>query len=151
MAEKKKLTPEERKKVAAQIADLQAALDEVEDAEGAKEEAAAKAELEKERAATAALFSKLDLTEEDYDLLVKSLAAGTEDRTREIVREELGEEPGSGEGEGNPEAGGLGELQEDPGAPPNPAPQPPEDPPISKHWTEKRFGWGQDAAPGEKV
>lgn len=143
MTAKKKLTPEERKKIEAQILDLQEAVKDVDDAEGGAEEAAAKADLEKERAATAALFDRLGLTEDDYDLLVKSLAAGTEGRTREIVREELGEEPPAGEGEGT-EGGGLQELQEDPAAPPTTLVAPPEDAPQSKHWTEKRFGWGKD-------
>lgn len=144
MAEKKKLTPEERKKVEAQIADLQSALDDVDDASTAAEEAAAQADLERERAATAALFDKLDLTEEDYDLLVAALATGTEQRTREIVREELGEDPPGDGGAGGGPDGGLGDLQDDPAAPPVGDPPAPDDPPKSAHWTEKRFGWNKD-------
>lgn len=146
MAPKKTLSAADKKKVEAQIKDLQEALEDVEDAEGGSDEAAANAELERERAATAALFDKLGLDESDYDLLVRSLAAGTESRTREIVREELGEEPPGGEpsGEPPPEAGGLGELEENPSAPPNTDPPPPESPPASKHWTERKFGWGKD-------
>jgi hypothetical protein len=150
--EKKKLTPEEAEKVRAQIADLQEALDDVEEASTPQEEKEAAAELERERAATAALFDRLNLTEEDYDLLVRSVAAGTEERTREIVREELGEEPPAtpaGEGEG--EGGGLAELEENPAAPPVTNPPPPEDPPKTQHWTEKRFLFGKDTPPEEKV
>ena len=142
MAEKKKLTPEERKKVEKQIADLQAALKEQDDAEGAAAAADAAEDVEEEREKLAQLFDRLGLTEEDYDLLAGAFAAGAEERTRQIVREELAaEEEAAGDGS-------LGELGDNPDAGAVEPPAPDNPPPPSKHWTEKRlFGGKKDEGP----
>jgi hypothetical protein len=91
MAEKKKLTPAERKKVEDQIKELQDSLEEREEATP-EDQAAADAEVERQRQATAELFDRLGITEEDWTVLSAAFAAGTEDRTRRIVREELAAE-----------------------------------------------------------
>lgn len=132
---KKKLTAAERAKVEKQIKDLQEALKDEEEATGAAAAADASEEVEEQRQKLAALFDRLGLTEEDYDLLAGALAAGTEERTREIVREELAAE------EEAANAGTVAELGADPEA--GAVAPPPEDspPPPSKHWTEKKvFG-----------
>lgn len=131
MAEKKKLTPEERKKIEDQIAELNEALKD--QAEGE----ATPAEVEEEKRKLAALFDRLNITEEDYDVLVAGLAAGTEERTRRIVREELAAEE---EGE---EGGSLKDLETDPNAPPNTQKPPPDQEPKAKHWTERKL-FGKD-------
>lgn len=143
MPEKKKqLSAAERKAVEKQIADLQAALDDQEEATGAAASADAAEDVEAEREKLANLFDRLGLSEEDYDLLAGALATGTEERTRQIVREELAAEE---EGKGGGDGGSLGELEENPAAPavdPPPADKPP---PPSKHWTQKRlFGKGEE-------
>jgi hypothetical protein len=134
MAEKKKLTPAEQEKIKQQIADLQKALEEQEEAKGAEQAAEATEEVEEQRAKTAALFDRLGITEEDWPVLSAALAAGTEERTRAIVREEL-----AAEEEAENDKGSLGELKDDPAAPPVKQDKPPEEPPASKHWTEKKI------------
>jgi hypothetical protein len=144
MAEaKKKLTPAERKKIEEQVAALQASLDEQEEATGAEASAEAAEEVEEQRERLASLFTKLDISEEDYDLLAGAFASGTEERTRQIVREELAAEEESGGAGGDD--GSLGALEDDPSKPP--IEPPPEDtpPPPSKHWSEKKiFGKKDD-------
>lgn len=141
MPEKKKLTAVERKKIEEQIASLQEALEAEEVAKTPEEEAAAEEELAEQRRRTAELFDKLDLTEEDYDLLVRSVASGSEEELRRIVREELAS---AATPEGEPE-GSVKKLQKDPKAPAVPGDSPPEEPPASKHWTEKKlFGRGEE-------
>lgn len=136
MAEKKKLTPEQRKKVEDQIKALQDSLKEQEAAEGAAASAEAAEDVEEQKEKLAALFDRLNLTEEDYDLLVSSLASGTEERTRQIVREEL-----AAEEESSTERGSLKDAAENPkGAKPNAdEDKPPDTPAPSKHWTERKL------------
>ena len=134
-ADKKKLSPAERKKVEEQIAALQASLDEQAEADTAAEAREAEADVEEQRAKTAALFDRLGLTEEDFDLLAGAMAAGTEERTRRIVREELAAEEEAAEGGSLAEAG-------KPGAEPVEPDDKPDVPAESKHWTEKKL-WGK--------
>jgi hypothetical protein len=142
---KTKLTADERKAVEKQIADLQAALEEQEEAVGAEASAEAEEDVEAQREALASLFDRLEITEADYDLLAGAFATGTEERTRQIVREELAaEEEQSGAGAGD---GSVAELEDNPAAPAVDPPPPDNPPPPSKHWTEKRlFGKGEEAA-----
>ena len=149
MAEqKKKLTPEERKKVEDQIAALQASLEEQEEATPA-EQPEADAEVEEQRRRTAELFDRLNITEEDWEVLSAAFAAGTEDRTRRIVREELAAEE---EAEGGSGGGSLKDAADNPGgAEPVETPQPDDKPAPSKHWTEKKiFGKREDEGEGPK-
>lgn len=142
MAEKKKLTTEEKERVKAQIAELQASIAEEADAETPDEEKIAAEEVEKKKAKLAALFDRLGLTEEDYDLLIESVGAGLDAQVRHIVKEELGEEGDGGE---KPDEGTVKELVEDPNAPPveSPPDTAPENTPESRHWTEKKV-FGKD-------
>lgn len=148
MAEKKKLTPAERKKVEDQIKALQESLEEQEEA-SPKDQAAADAEVEEQRRKTAELFDRLGITEDDWTVLSAAFAAGTEDRTRRIVREELAAEE---EGEEEAEEGSLKEAQEEGGkVEPVKPPAPDNPPPPSKHWTEKKiFGKKDDEEEGPK-
>lgn len=131
---KKKLTAAEKKKLQDQIAQLQSALEEEEEAEGAEETAEATEEVEEQRERLAALFDRLGLTEEDFDTLTAAFATGTEERTRSIVREVLAEEE---EAEGD---GSLREAAENPEeAEVVEGDNPPDPPPPSKHWTERRI------------
>ncbi len=136
MPEKKKLSAAERKKVEEQIAALQASLDDQAEADTAAEAREAEADVEQQRQQTAALFDRLGLTEEDFDLLAGAMAAGTEERTRRIVREELAAEEEAAEGEGTLAAAG------EPGAKPLPPDDSPDLPAESKHWTERKL-WGK--------
>lgn len=139
-AGKKKLSEAERKQVADQIAELQASLEDEAEAEGAEASAEATAEVEEQREQLATLFDRLQISEEDWELMSAAFSTGTEERTRSIVREVLAEEE---EAEGD---GSLKEAAEKPGgeAPPVPVPDaPPENAPPSKHWTERRILGGK--------
>lgn len=146
MAEKKKLSAAERTKIADQIAALQAALDDAEEAEGAAAAADAQEDVEEERQKLAALFDRLGLTEQDYDLLVGAVASGTEERTRAIVREEL-----AAEEEAENDDGSLAGAGKDPAKATPVAPTPPDDaPPPSEHWTKKKlFGKRKEEQDGD--
>jgi hypothetical protein len=135
MADKKALTPEQRKKVQAQIAELQASLEDEAAASTPAEKEEASQDVEEEKQKTAELFDRLGLTEADFDLLAAAMASGTEERTRRIVREELAAEE---------EAAGDGSLAAagEPGAQPVENPAPDDAPAPSKHWSEKKL-WGK--------
>lgn len=133
MPEKKKLTAAERKAVEEQIAELQASLDEEAAASTAAEREEASEDVEEQKRKTAALFDRLGLTEEDFDLIAAAVASGTEDRTRRIVREELAAEEEAAGG------GSLASAAEE-GTPVEPD-QKPDVPAPSKHWSERRL-WG---------
>lgn len=148
---KKKLSSAERKKVEDQIAALQESLDDAEEA-SPEEQAAADADVEEQKKKTAALFDRLGLTEDDWTVLSAAFAAGTEDRTRRIVREELAAEEEEGEGEGEGGAGTLAEAADDPeGAGPVAQPKDDDEPVPTKHWTDKKiFGKSDEEEDGPK-
>ncbi len=137
MAPKKKLTDQERKRVQDQIAQLQASLDDVADADTEDEIEDAEADVVEKKKALAELFDRLGLTEADYDLLVEGVGASMDEKVRHIVREELGEDGDEDKGDGT-----VKELADDPEAPPVEDDTPPSSPPASKHWTERKV-WGK--------
>lgn len=144
MAEKKKLTAAEREKLRRQIAELQAALDDKEEASTPGEEEAAQEEVEEQQQKLAELFDRLGLTEADYDLLIEALGRGLDDHVKHLVREELGEEAVN--------TGTVKDLAENPpgeGEREEGGDTPPESPPASAHWTTRKL-FGKKDEPEEE-
>lgn len=142
---RRKLTADEKERLKKQVERLQAALAEQDEADTPAEEKEAAEEVDEQRERTAALFDRLGLDEDDFDLLVGAVGAGIDTHVREIIREEL-DDPAGGE------TGGLGALQDDPGAGPVDVDTAEEEPtPTSEHWTRRRlFGSRKDEPEDEE-